>query len=139
MVDMPSDDASKEDQPSAARAAASKEPTGRNKPGVNTQIEILYPVDPLPISHVHFVKCSQMGGEILMDVGVFDDQALIAKLSGTESEESKDKPIRAFVSVRFGMSPNALGQVRANIEELWQKMKASGALKKLGLEEFDAS
>jgi hypothetical protein len=114
--------------------SSAKKPEAR--PAISFQI--FYPVDPLQISHVHFVKFSQLGGEILMDVGIFDDQAAIAKLSGDAPEEDRTTPVKAFVTTRFGMSPNTLLLIRANLDELWMKMKASGALKQLGLEDSDA-
>lgn len=101
-------------------------------------IEVLYPVDPLPVAHVNFVKFSQLSGELLMDVGTIDDQKAIARLTGTDSEEDQSKAIKAYVMSRFGMAPQTFAMLRRNVDDLWNKMKASGALKQLGLEETNA-
>jgi hypothetical protein len=122
------------------KKSASKEsapqPAKDEAPQLRTfALEMLYPVDPLPIAHVNFLKFSHFGGEILMDIGTIDDQAAIARISGTAAEGNEDKAIKAYVTSRFGMSPQTFGMLRRNIEDLWEKMRASGAAKKVGLED----
>jgi hypothetical protein len=95
-------------------------------------VQILYPTDPLRIAHIHFVKFSQLGGEILMDVGILDDQAAIARINDRGGAEAE--PVKAYVTDRYAMSPNTFATIKGNLEELWGKMKAAGTLTQLGLE-----
>ena len=104
-----------------------------------TQVRFRYPIEPLPIGHIHFVRFSQLGGEALMDVGIFDDQALIAMISGEPAPGGADDSVSAYVTARYGMSLNTLSLIRSNIEQLWEKMRASGVLKHISLEDAGAT
>lgn len=83
-------------------------------------LDVRYPVEPLEIAHVNFVKFSRLGSDVFMDVGIIDDQRVLAmrgQLGGS---------VPAFVTHRFGLSVEALKMIKRNVDDIWEKLVAVG-------------
>lgn len=94
---------------------------------IHVQMNLRYPVDPLEILHVNVVRFSHVGADVFMDVGVIDDQELL-RLRGESDNPPDHVQVAAYIQRRYGMSVESLKNVRRNVEEIWAKMKASGAI-----------
>lgn len=94
---------------------------------VNISINVVYPQAPVPVENISFVKFSHLGSQVMMDVGVLDDQRLIQII--TEGSRVGENPsVDAYVLHRFSMSIEALRLVKANLEEIVAKMEQSGRI-----------
>ena len=73
-----------------------------------------------PIAHASYFHLTEMDGDIILDIGVVDDQELVAQL---RNPIDTDVVVKAHVSHRFGMSPNALRQLQSRVNELVAALK----------------
>ena len=73
-----------------------------------------------PIAHASYFHLTEMDGDIILDIGVVDDQELAAQL---RNPIDTDVVVKAHVSHRFGMSPNALRQLQSRVHELVATLK----------------
>ena len=73
-----------------------------------------------PIAHASYFHLTEMDGDIILDIGVVDDQELAAQL---RNPIDTDVVVKAHVSHRFGMSPNALRQLQSRVNELVATLK----------------
>lgn len=99
--------------------------------GITLKLELHYPPDAHNIQFLSMVRFSQAGTDVIMDVGVLDQQKLIEIL--TSKKRDKASTIAAHIQNRFGMSINTFAQLKKNVDELWEKMKTQ---KKLLAAEF---
>jgi hypothetical protein len=75
-----------------------------------------------PIAHVSYFALTELDGAIILDIGVVDDQELVAQL---RNPIDTDVVIKAHVSHRFGMSPRSLRQLQSRVNELVAGLKDS--------------
>ena len=68
-----------------------------------------------PIAHASYFHLTELDGDILLDVGVVDDQELVAQLA---NPIDTDVVVKAHVSHRFGMSRQSLLQLQSRVNEL---------------------
>ena len=73
-----------------------------------------------PVVHASFFQLTQVEGDIILDVGVIDDQELVSAL---KNPIDTDVAVKAHVSHRFGMSPNSLRQLQSRVNELVAALK----------------
>ena len=73
-----------------------------------------------PISHASYFHLTELDGAILLDIGVVDDQELVAQL---RNPIDTDVVVKAHVSHRFGMSPASLRQLQSRVNELVAGLK----------------
>jgi hypothetical protein len=103
--------------------AEKKAPTQHRErpPKFQASLELTYLSHPSDVRFANVVRFSQLGGDVFMDVGTLDDQAVIASMGKGET-----KTITAYVQQRYGMSIRTFMQVKRNMEEIMQRMRASG-------------
>ena len=73
-----------------------------------------------PISHASFFHVTQVGDDIILDIGVVDDQELVSQL---RNPIDTDAVVKAFVSHRFGMSRRSLLQLQSLVNDLAAVLK----------------
>ena len=73
-----------------------------------------------PIAHASYFHFTELDGDIILDVGVVDDQELVAQL---RNPIDTDIVVKAHVSHRFGMSPKSLRQLQSRVNELVATLK----------------
>ena len=73
-----------------------------------------------PIAHASYFHLTEMDGDVILDIGVVDDQELAAQL---RNPIDTDVVVKAHVSHRFGMSPNSLRQLQSRVNELVAALK----------------
>lgn len=91
----------------------------------------VYPADrPLAVECVTFARFSHLGGQVMLDLGLVDDQALIAMRDQFKNETPSDGEhlVRAFVTRRFGLSIETMMMLKGNLDEILAKMRASGLI-----------
>ena len=94
---------------------------------VSVRLNIVYPPMPFPVENTGFVKFSHIGGQVMMDLGVIDDQSLILVIN--EKRGKVDPPVvDAHVLHRFAMSVETFQMLRRNLDEIVAKMRESLAL-----------
>lgn len=94
--------------------------------GITLKLELHYPPDAHNIQFLSMVRFSQAGTDVIMDVGVLDQQKLIEIL--TSKKRDKASTIAAHIRNRFGMSINTFAQLKKNVDELWKKIKVQKKL-----------
>lgn len=94
------------------------------KAPVAIHLRVVYPEEPLPIACTTFAKFSHFGGQVMMDLGLLDDQALIKAIV----ERAEGAAVNAYVLHRYGMSIETFQLLRKNIAEIAAKMAANGLL-----------
>jgi hypothetical protein len=87
-------------------------------------LELTYLGHPSDIRFANMFRFSQLGSDVFMDVGTIDDQAFIASVAKGET----NKTISGYVHQRYGMSTRTLMQLKRNLDEILEKMRASGAI-----------
>ena len=75
-----------------------------------------------PIAHASYFHLTELDGDIILDIGVVDDQELVAQL---RNPIDTDVIVKAHVSHRFGMSPKSLRQLQSRVNELVASLKDS--------------
>lgn len=78
-----------------------------------------------PVHHASFFEVNEVDGDVMLDVGVIDDQQLIKALG---NPIDADVVVNAHVSHRFGMSARSLVQLQTRVNELVAKLQQSGAI-----------
>ena len=73
-----------------------------------------------PIAHASYFHLTELDGDIILDVGVVDDQELVAQL---RNPIDTDVVVKAHVSHRFGMSRQSLLQLQGRVNELVSQLK----------------
>ena len=73
-----------------------------------------------PISHASYFHFTELDGDIILDIGVVDDQELVAQL---RNPIDTDVVVKAHVSHRFGMSRQSLLQLQNRVNELAASLK----------------
>ena len=106
------------------RSAKSKQQN--QEAGITLKLDLHYPPDAHNIQFLSVIRFSQAGTDVIMDVGVLDQQKLIEIL--TSKKRDKASTIAAHIRNRFGMSINTFAQLKKNVDELWNKMKAQKKL-----------
>lgn len=96
------------------------------KTGVTLKLELHYPPDAHNIQFLSMVRFSQAGTDVIMDVGVLDQQKLIELL--TSKKRGEASTIAAHIRNRFGMSINTFALLKRNVDELWKKIKTQKKL-----------
>ena len=101
--------------------------TTARKP-VNIGINLVYPEPPVRVENVSFGKFSHLGSQVMMDLGVLDDQHLIELItSGSRAGETPS--VNAYVVHRFSMSIETFRLLKANLDEIVTKMRKTGVFK----------
>ena len=75
-----------------------------------------------PIVHASFFHLTQVEGDVILDIGVIDDQELVGAL---KNPIDTDVVVKAHISHRFGMSPKSLRQLQSRVNELVAALKDS--------------
>ena len=75
-----------------------------------------------PIVHASYFQLTELDGDILLDIGVVDDQELAAQL---RNPIDTDVVVKAHVTHRFAMSPTSLRRLQDRIAELVATLKDS--------------
>ena len=68
-----------------------------------------------PIMHASFFHLTQVEGDVILDIGVIDDQELASQL---RNPIDTDVVVKAYVSHRFGMNKRSLLQLQSRVNEL---------------------
>jgi hypothetical protein len=74
----------------------------------------------LPIAHASYFHLTELDGDIILDIGVVDDQDLVAQL---QNPIDTDVVVKAHVSHRFGMSRQSLLQLQSRVNALVSRLK----------------
>jgi hypothetical protein len=99
------------------------------------KLQVIYDEAPRNIIHVNFGKLSHVGGDVFLDLGVVDDQFLLAIRSALLAGQTDvPREVPAYVTHRFGMSTDGLELLRRNIEDIWQKLKKAGLIREPAVE-----
>ena len=75
-----------------------------------------------PIAHASYFQLTELNGDIILDIGVVDDQELVSQL---RNPIDTDVVVKAHVSHRFGMSPKSLLQLQSRINDLVATLQAN--------------
>ena len=75
------------------------------------------------ITHASYFELTHVEGDIILDVGVIDDQQLVGVL---KNPIETDEVVKAHISHRFGMSAKALRQLQSRISEVVSTLKDGG-------------
>jgi hypothetical protein len=75
-----------------------------------------------PIAHASYFHLTELGGDIILDVGAVDDQELVSQL---QNPIDTDVVVKAHISHRFAMSHKSLLQLQSRVNELAAKLKDS--------------
>ena len=73
-----------------------------------------------PIAHASYFQLTEVGGDIILDIGAVDDQELVSQL---RNPIDTDAVVKAYVSHRFAMSPKSLLQLHSQINEVVAQLK----------------
>ena len=99
------------------------------------KIELVYLTSPAEKAHMNYSRFSHVGPDVFLSLGSLDDQQIVeagqrrleVDAMGLEQPEPEEgQALRAFISHRFVMSFDGLASLRANIEDIWQKLEAKG-------------
>jgi hypothetical protein len=106
-------------------------PDSEGKAGEMTTVNlrINFPTPPRAVQHITFVRFSHVNSDIQMDLGIFDNQALIRAMAAPD-EEAVDVHIQQCI----GMSIHTFALMKSNLDELWTKMRAKGVLAQFGVD-----
>lgn len=77
-----------------------------------------------PIAHASYFHLTELDGDIILDVGVVDDQELVAQL---QNPIDTDVVVKAHVTHRFGMSPKSLRLLQSRVNDLVAQLKDGSA------------
>ena len=75
-----------------------------------------------PVVHASYFHLTQVEGDVILDIGVIDDQELVSAL---KNPIDTDVTVKAHVSHRFGMNPKSLRQLQSRVNELVAALKDS--------------
>jgi hypothetical protein len=96
------------------------------------RLEVVYDEAPRHVLHINFAKFSHVGGDVFLDVGVVDDQALLQLRDALRAGRSDiTRAIPAYVTHRFGMTIDGLELLKRNTDDIWQKLKNAGLVRDL--------
>ena len=95
---------------------------GVTKKGVDIKVEVSQGGAQDAILHVSYFRFTQIGSEVILEVGNIDHQGMHKVLRNPDAE----RVVKASVLQRFGMSIEAFDRLKGNVDQLWEMMQRSG-------------
>ena len=101
--------------------------------GLKAKIAFVYP-DKSAISFVNASRLTHLATDVILDLGVLDEQAFLRLMNPIDAPQPKKKQeqqaptVEATITHRFGMSFHALLKLRENVEDMVQQLAAKGLL-----------
>ena len=94
---------------------------GQTETGVHVRVEVSQGSAQDVILHVSYSRLTQIGSEVILELGNVDHLGMVKVLGDPEAE----RVVKASVLQRFGMSIEAFQRLKGNMDELWEKMQRS--------------